>query len=46
MATTVAINTKAIEINNKIPDTIDFITTPEFIRPLSFDARMKKMQKA
>ena len=40
----VALNTKAKEIDNKIPNTADFVTTLEFNRltNISFDARMKE----
>ena len=38
---------KVTEIEDKIPDTTGFITTPEFIRltELSFGARMKEVTK-
>ena len=40
----VALNTKAKEIDNKISNTADFVTTLEFNRltNISFDARMKE----
>ena len=45
--TKAALNTKATEIENKIPHTIGFITTPEFNRltKINFDARMKEVTK-
>ena len=47
MATEVALNTKAADIENKIHDSTGFITTPEFDRlsKIRFDARMKEAAK-
>ena len=41
-------NTKATEIENKIPNTSSFISTPEFnrSRKISFKARTKKARKS
>ena len=42
-----ALSTKTTEIENKMPHTTTFITTPEFIRltKVNFDARMKQELK-
>ena len=47
LAIKVALNTKATIIENKIPNTTGFITTPKFNRliKVSFDARMKEAVK-
>ena len=47
LATKAVLNTKAIEIQSKIPDTSHFINTQEFDRltKISFDARIKKNRK-
>ena len=41
------LKTKLTEIEIKLPDTIDFITTSEFkwLTKLSFDARLKRATK-
>lgn len=41
------LNTNATEIENKIPDATNLMTTPEFYRlaKISFDTRMKETAK-
>ena len=47
LPTKTALNTKAKGIENKIPNNLDFITTPELSRStkISFDARIKEAAK-
>ena len=46
MVTTVAVNTKVTEIENKIPETIHFINTQELNRltKINLDARIKEAE--
>ena len=47
LPTQAAINPKATEIENKIPDMTGFITSPEFnILKIIFDARTKEATKS
>ena len=48
LATKAALNRKATEIENKIPGTTAFFTTPEFntLAKISSDARMEKAMKS
>ena len=48
LATKTVLNTKSTEIENKIPDTTSFITTPKFNRltKIGFDAKIKEAAKS
>ena len=48
LAAKAALNIQITEIKNKVPDTIGFITTPEFnrLRKITFDAKMKEETKS